>query len=230
MDPIKGFINERDRSAITDAVKQAETRTSGEIVPMVVSASSEYPAATFLAALVLSLCAGIIGAFAIMYSDRVFSLLTGMIAAPVYQRMLSLLVFLAVFLPSLPVFRFLVAVAPVMKKLFLSRGEIMEQVKETAFTAFQRHNLDKTRERNGILIFISVFERQVRIIADSGINDRVAPGEWQGIADALVSGIKKGNPAGAIIEAVRSCGELLGKHFPSRPGDTNELKNLIVEK
>jgi putative membrane protein len=219
-----------DRDDITAAVKDVEKRTSGEIVPMVVSSSSGYPAAAFLATLVLSLCLGVIAASAAMQSDLLYSLLNNHITVPAFQRMLSLLVFLAVFLPALPAFRALVAAAPVIKKVFLSRAEMREQVDETAVAAFRRHNLDKTRERNGVLIFISVFERKVKIIADRGINEKVSPGEWQAIADALSSKIRKGSPSAAIIEAVRRCGELLSKNFPVKPGDRDELENLIVEK
>lgn len=230
MDQIAAFLSEKDRDAIIASVKDAESRTSGEIVPMVVTSSSEYPAVTFLAILVFSMCAGTIAAFAVMQSDSAFVLLSGIFTSSMYHRMLSLLVFLAVFLPSLPIFRALVAVLPVIRKIFLTRQEMEEQVDETAHTAFHRHHLDRTAERNGILIFISIYERMVTIIADSGINGKVEAAAWKEIADSLASGMRKGDRARAIGDAVRRCGDILAKHFPRGKGDRDELENLIVEK
>ncbi|HPA73125.1 MAG TPA: TPM domain-containing protein [Spirochaetota bacterium] len=225
MDRISSFISQEGKNSIIAAVQAAEKRTSGEIVPMIVSDSSRYPAATFLTAMALSICAGVIAAFFITRHEGSFAMLESLRLG----RMSSLVAFLAVFLPSLPLFSALIAAFPVIKKLFLPRSEMTEQVSETAFASFYRHQLDETAERNGILLFISIFERQVKIIADRGINEKVDPGKWDEIAVKLAEGIRRGAPADAVMEAVRQCGEVLARHFPGKKGDRDELRNIIVE-
>ena len=105
-----------------------------------------------------------------------------------------------------------------------------EEVEEAALTSFYRQGLNKTRDKTGILIFISVFEHQVRVLADQGINDRVDSSVWQELVDTIIAGIKTRRQAEAICVAVVRCGELLTEHFPIKHDDTDELSNLIVEE
>lgn len=89
--------------------------------------------------------------------------------------------------------------------------------------------MHRTRDETGVLIFISVFEHTVTILADRGINTKVQDGQWNGIVKNIVQGIKQKRHADAICEAVKNIGEILKKHFPVKQDDTDELKNLIVE-
>jgi putative membrane protein len=65
--------------------------------------------------------------------------------------------------------------------------------------------------------------------ADRGINEKINQGQWDDIVKIIVDGIKRKRPAESICEAVAKIGELLKKHFPIDPDDTDELKNLIVD-
>ncbi len=119
---------------------------------------------------------------------------------------------------------------PVFNKLFLTKDEIAEQVQETAFTAFKIHGLDKTKQRNGLLIYVSLFEKRVILLADSGISAIIPNSTWKNITDALAQNIKKGNLIDGMCEAIDACGKILAKHFPKERNDRDELKNIIVEK
>ena len=87
-------------------------------------------------------------------------------------------------------------------------------------------HLDET----GVLVLISVFERKVWVLADRGINARVQAGQWDDIVQMIVEGIKQNRQTDAICEAVEKIAELLKTHFPIKPDDMNELKNLIIEE
>jgi putative membrane protein len=79
-----------------------------------------------------------------------------------------------------------------------------------------------------VLIYISVFEGRVWILGDRGL-DAVAPaGFWQAVVDQVTAGIRAGQRAEAICAAVERVGALLAAHFPARPGDTNELPDVIL--
>jgi putative membrane protein len=97
-------------------------------------------------------------------------------------------------------------------------------------TQFYTKGLYRTRDETGVLVLISVFERRVWILADRGINVKVPERQWDDIVKMITVGIKQKRSADAICEAVKKIGELLKTHFPIKPDDTDELKNLIVEK
>ncbi len=85
----------------------------------------------------------------------------------------------------------------------------------------------KTRDRTGILIFISLLERKIELIADSGINEKITQSRWNDIVTHIISGIKAKELANNLIEAIDECGKLLSKYFPIKKDDENELENEI---
>ena len=118
---------------------------------------------------------------------------------------------------------------PALKRLFISQAEMTEEVGEAALTAFFRHRLAETRDRTGILLFVSVYERRAVVLADKGINLKVAPETWRQVVDLVLQGIREGRAAEGLCEAITRCGELVTAQFPVRAGDKDELRNLIVE-
>jgi putative membrane protein len=213
------FLSQEERQRISACVKEVERGTSGEIVPMVVSSSYHYPMAALLGALIGGLV--IATAFTIVLTlHRAWGGLT----------LVDLWVFPALFGVSLVVLHELVRRVPALKRLFITTAEIEEEVEEAALTSFYRRGLQNTRDRTGVLIFVSVFEHRARILADEGINARVDKGAWQSVVDRLSEGIRRGRQGEAICQAVRACGEMIRNAFPIKPGDSNELDNLIVEE
>ncbi len=208
------FLTEGERQQISEATRLAEGRTSGEIVPMVVSESHEYPLAPVVGAAVIALPLSL--------------LLTPYIAAPLWLGHQDMWIFLALFcLLTLPVHA-LVKRSNTCKRLFLSKNQVDEEVREAAVTAFFSEKLYKTKEENGILIFISVLERRVWILADSGINSRIRQEEWQELVSHITRGIREKRQCAAICEAIGRVGDILCEHFPINPTDHNELHNLII--
>ncbi len=212
------FLNETQKKAIEGCVREVEKSTSGEIVPMVVSASYHYPMANLIGALAISLLVSIA-------VTLVISIRRSWAEVSVYYLWL----FPAVFAVTFLLFHELLRRLPAFKRLFISKGEIAEEVEEAALTSFYRRGLHNTRDKTGILIFISVFERRACVLADEGINARVDARVWQEIVDLVIQGIKQRRQSEAICRAVQRCGDLIREHFPIKPEDTNELDNLIVE-
>jgi len=116
-----------------------------------------------------------------------------------------------------------------LKRLFISDREIDEEVEEAAVTGFFREGLYRTRDETGILIFISVFEHRVWVLADRGINEKVKEGQWDEIVRMIIEGIKNKDQVNAICKAVDEIGRILKEHFPIKEDDRDELKNIIVE-
>jgi len=212
------FLTEEEKREIETCVKEVEKNTSGEIVPLVVSASYHYPMSNMIGALIFGLLISVV--VTLVFSIRKS---WGGVTA------LDLWLFPAVFAVSFLLFHELIKRISWLKRIFITKAEINEEVEEAALTSFYRNGLNNTRDRTGILIFISVFERRAFVLADEGINAKVDTGVWQEIVGTVVQGIRQRRQAQGICRAVRRCGDLIRKAFPIKSGDTDELDNLIVE-
>lgn len=93
---------------------------------------------------------------------------------------------------------------------------------------FVSRGIHLTRDRTGVLIFVVEEDRQVEIIADKGIYEKVSADVWGDAVAALASGLHRGDAGGGFEAAIGKCGEVLAAHFPPRPDDIDELSNRIV--
>jgi putative membrane protein len=205
----QNFLNETDRSRIVDAVQTAEKTTSGEIVPLVAAESHDYPAAEFNGALAL-----------------------GMALAIPCTRLLGhgdMWSFLLIFCIMYALSFIIVRLTPGLKRLFVPSSVQKASVARAAMTAFHTYGLHRTRDMTGILIYVSIFERRIHVLADKGINDKVPPRTWDEIVEIIAEGIRNKTQGEAMARAVARCGELLQEHFPVQEDDVDELPNLIVE-
>ncbi|MBU0664906.1 MAG: TPM domain-containing protein [Proteobacteria bacterium] len=208
------FLTEAEQNTISALVQQMEQQTSGEIVPMVVSASHSYPTAIIMGATVL----------AFPFSLLLMPVISGLF----WLGSQNVWIFIALFITLYGVFYSLIQRFTWFKRFFLSRKQVEAEVQEAALTSFFTEKLYKTKDANGILIFISILERKVWVLADSGINACIDSGQWQGVIDVITQGIKEKRQCEAICEAIIQIGELLRTHFPVQEDDINELHNLIV--
>lgn len=210
----ESFLAALEQQRINEAVQHAERQTSGEIVPMVVSASHHYPLADASGGVFLALPLAL--------------MLTSLLGSTLWlgsQNMWLFLLFSTIlYLPA----RAFVAHSVVLKRFFLRADQVEEEVEEAAITSFYREELYRTRNQNGILIFISVLERRVYILADRGIDAKINDNGWQDIVSDLTAGIRRGKQGEALLAAVNRVGEILKQHFPIQEGDRNELHNLII--
>lgn len=205
----KELFTEADKQRIESTVRQVEKLTSGEIVPMIVDQSYDYPRAEILGAGLFSL------ATAASLSWAFFGE--------------SLWHFLWLFALSYFPFKLMIRNLPGLRRRLIHPDEIKEEVQEKAIVSFLENGLHHTRDETGILILISVFERRVHVLADRGINDVVPPNTWDDIVQTITNGIHNGDTCNALCKAIESCGQLLVEHFPVKSDDTDELSNLIIE-
>jgi putative membrane protein len=208
------FLTYSEQQTITEAVQKAEKQTSGEIVPMIVSASHDYPLAAATGATLISLPLAL--------------LLTSFFGSALWLGSQNMYLFLAFFaLLYLPI-RAVVNRIPAIKRIFLSNRQVDEEVEEAAITSFYGEKLYRTRHENGILLFVSVLERRVWILGDAGINEKIYPDQWQEIVEKLTKGIRDGHQCEALCQSVTCVGDILKKHFPIQEDDSNELHNIII--
>ncbi len=205
----KKLLTEEDKKAIEEAVRRAEARTSGEIVFAVADASDHYHHVTIQGALI---------GMALATAAYLAVPLSHTVTAILWTELISFAVFYAL-TPHLP-----------LRRRLISGKEMDARVHEAAFMQFYSSGLYRTREANGVEIFLSVFERRVVVIGDKGIHEKMGNPHWDEVRDRIIRGIRQGKAREGICSAIESCGEALAKHFPHRPDDINELPDQVIDR
>ena len=113
-----------------------------------------------------------------------------------------------------------------MRILLVPRAIKRAQAHRAATEQFLARGLTRTRDRTGVLVFLSLAERYARIIADQGIAAKVKDQQWQTIVDDLIRGIRSGGVAAALVVAIDRCGAVLATHAP-RSDPQNELPDRL---
>jgi putative membrane protein len=203
---------------ISTAVKDAEKRTSGEIVPYVVSSSDHYHEAAWRAG---AICGGMVllGSASLQLFSEVWLPLT-----PLEVVFIALGAGAVGFLGA--------SLVPAVTRIAAGRETMDHRVRQRAREAFLSEEVYGTHDRTGILIFLSLLERRVVVLGDRGINAKVEPTDWERIVRLIVDGMKRGLAADGLVEAIGQCGALLAQHgVARRADDTDELSdNLRVSK
>src|SRR6185295_14371591 len=113
-------------------------------------------------------------------------------------------------------------------RVFVKRGPLPGDALVAARKNFHELGMEKTKQRNGVLIFVAPRARKFAVIGDEGVHQKCDEKYWQRLVDSMRTHFQKENFTDALVEAVRRTGELLAKHFPKRGDDTNELPDVVV--
>ncbi|QXV66422.1 TPM domain-containing protein [Mucilaginibacter achroorhodeus] len=103
-----------------------------------------------------------------------------------------------------------------------------DEVLDRAAKYFAQLEMQKTRLRNGVLIYVATVDRKFAIIGDAGINKVVPVDFWDTTKEEMLSQFKFGNLVEGIITGVTKAGEQLKQYFPHQAGDKNELSDDIA--
>lgn len=203
------FFTAAEKERIQQAIIAAESKTAGEIVPIIVTSAARYTE--------IELLGVVVGLFAGIFIEWFWS-------DPWGSEYLNLWPVIGALVG------FLLSRLPAVKRLFASTSRISEAVHTLALASFSEHGLHYTRDHTGILILVSLLEHRVEVLADRGINAKVASGTWQEIVHLLTEGLKSGQACDAFCKAIERCGEILATHFPRQADDKDELPNRLVTR
>jgi putative membrane protein len=202
------FLNDADKTQLRDAIRQAEAKTSGEIVTVIARASGDYFYYPTLWATLLAILSPLL------------PIALAVSIAPLGIIELQLLVFALLAL----VFRW-----PPIKRRLVPRAVKQQYCARRAREQFLAQNLHTTRERTGVLLYVSVAEHHVELLADAGIHAKVPAGTWDLVVSKLTARVKAGQVGEGFIEAVGAVGEQLAAHFPAAGVNPNELPDHLIE-
>lgn len=102
-----------------------------------------------------------------------------------------------------------------------------EDPKKQAIAIFQKLGMDKTKERNGVLIYLATKDHKLAIIGDVAINEVVPDHFWDDEIALMASYFKKGEFTQGLVEGIHKVGEQMKVSFPYCDDDENELSNEI---
>jgi len=211
------MIDRLDLDRIREAVSRAEERTAGEIVPVVVPRSDDYTDAIWRgagAAVLLTL-------MAVMLTLRFY---TGWGLGWLFAPWGVALSVLAAGTVGALLTRYIYP----LQRLLAGSERLDETVHRRALQAFVEEEVFDTRDRTGILLFVSLREHRIEVLGDTGINQHVEPDDWAEVVARIRRGIKNDNLTEGLVEAVEMCGRLLErKGVDVRPDDENELTDTV---
>jgi putative membrane protein len=116
---------------------------------------------------------------------------------------------------------------PAVLRTMAGHAALARAAHDRAMRAFLEHDLSRTRERIGVLVFASVLERQAVVLGDEAIHDKMKDGEWERAVAALSDGLARGVPADGFCQAVAIAGDKLAEHFPKINETANELPDRL---
>lgn len=201
---MKHLLSEAEAAQVAEHVARAERGTAGEIVVVLSACSAGYERERAAASFALTLLLAVV-VYSVVPSIPALWILCGEAPAMVLAWWLT-------------------GWAPLLRALVPASVQA-EAVKARAEQLFIEQGVTETRERSGVLLYLSETEHRVELLADRGIHERVGAETWTKLVASVVGEIRQGHAALGIIAAVDAIGVRLAQHFPPSPGDLNELSD-----
>lgn len=112
-------------------------------------------------------------------------------------------------------------------RVHYTRKDRVDDIFQLALQQFQKLEMHKTEERNGVLIFLAPKAKQLAIVGDEGIHRHVGQEFWEHTHAACIQEIQRNGLAKGIILGLELIGKEMAKYFPIGEHNPNELSNEI---
>ena len=187
------MLNESERARVRAAVEKAEADLAAEIVPCVFAQSSPYPETVWAgAAAAVGLACG-----ALFLSD---------IFHPIWLPLSTLMLFVpGAGIAGAALGRWCATA----KRFLIGRHRMEEAVARRAKEVFYDRGIARTKAHDGVLIYASVLERRVIVLADESVRGKVKPAAWEPAIAALTAAAADGRVADGLIAAVEKAAAAL---------------------
>ena len=195
-----------ERVAIADAISRAESKTSGEIVMVVASASARY----FVIGIMWAALLPLIVPLPLIW-------LTKWPVEHIYLAQLAVFALGVLLIQWEP-----------LRLALVPNGVKRAHAHERAVEHFLVQNLHTTKGRTGVLIYVSFAERFAEVIADDGIYKKVPPETWEQVVRDFTHHLGRGARNEGLMSAIDACGKILAAHFPPGRHEIDELPNHLI--
>ncbi|MBI4833120.1 MAG: TPM domain-containing protein [Candidatus Lindowbacteria bacterium] len=103
-------------------------------------------------------------------------------------------------------------------------------IRSKASRIFNKLNLDKTQQRNCVMILLVLTNREFLIYGDQGIHEKVGQDFWDDTRDRMLRKFEEDKFGEGLCEGVQRIGEKLAHFFPYQVGDKNEISDDIAHE
>jgi len=220
-------FTEEEKKKISQAVKDAESKTAAEIIPVAATSSGRYDRAEDIIGLVIGIIVMVnVLAFAPKYD--------GSTAIASWSDSLLEQAPFNLFLIALIIAGFAIGAAVAnrigwLKKLFTPSSEMKDEVINKASQIFYDQRVHHTSADSGLLIFISFLEKRAVIFTDEKIEKGLGAETIESLCDKLTDSLRqKKSPSDSMIEIIEEAGTLLAELLPRDNADENELSDALV--
>ncbi len=211
---VEKHLTEIEIKKISEVVKEAEKLTEGEIVPIIVKRSSAVGHVKWCLTALMTITFIICETFYIRNDWDPVNVWAPPVAFVLFNVLSGYLSNIAWF-----------------QRVFTPNEDEIAQVNARAELEFYRSQMAKTAKRTGILIFVSVMERRIVVLADQGISAHYPQSTWDELVKMMTEEFKKDQVYMGFEKAIKRCGEILQAKLPAATHhNTNELANNLIIK
>lgn len=209
-------LTEQDRINIATRVGDLETRTGTQVVAAVVGRSDSYPEAPWKA-------------FALGTATAALACFIWQLAARGWSAEAPETAHVLVTLGGGALLALLTILHTPLARLFVDRVRRDVEATQFAQSLFYRRGLGRTRSRLGILLFISLFERKVVILADAGFDASIDAHDWEALTGRITFLLRHSTEAIALRAGLDAMEAMLLERGFASSGMVNELPDMLLE-
>jgi len=215
-DPV--FLDAEAEAEIRQRVARLEAATGAEAVAAVVARSDSYPEIPWKAfALGTSLAAGAAFAAALLAPQWAG------VAAVMETAVTMLVVGAAAALPTVW--------CPPLARLFLPRARRQAEALQTAQAMFLESELQRTRGRDAVLLLVCLFEREVVVLPDHGLQGRLGQDALDAVAGAVVARLAAGRLKEGLLDGLARLEDaLLASGLRAGAGEAGEIPDAVIQQ
>ncbi len=216
------LFTDEQRQTIDQAVAEAESNTSAEIVPVVATASGRYDRAEDIVGLWLAIATAVVLWLWLPGSSDEAGSWSGV--SMVWSIAMLIVGIAAAFILGAVIG----SKVGWLRRLFTSRREMSDDVNRRAREVFFDTRIHHTADATGLLLYVSLFEHMAAVIADQEVLEKLGQGALDELCAQLTKGLHAGHPTEAFCGALASAGQRLSAVLPRAEDDVNELADALV--
>ncbi len=218
------LFTDSDRERVNNSVRAAEARTSAEIVPVVATASGRYDRAEDLIGLWLGVLFMVVTA--VFWRSPAVSMESGSWDSDPSLRQAGKVVgaMLVGYLAGVT----LGSRLSLLRRLFTPVRQMHDEVRQTAQAVFYDKRVHHTQSAGGLLIYVSLFEHVVTILADQSVLKAIGQPVLDELCNAMTLSLRQDAPTVALCQIIDAAGEQLAIALPRQASDMNELPDALV--
>lgn len=114
---------------------------------------------------------------------------------------------------------------PGFQRLLTSESRRRDETEQKSVQVFTEENVSATKDRTGVLIYFSLYERRAAIVTDLGVDAKIPKAEWNALSHKINSTKSLAKQEEALFGAMEALQEMLPQYIPAEEENPNEIPN-----